>query len=98
MAPKRSRYKEMELAMTVLLLANAVVFILYLIVASVGILWLKAITSVFALILSGLCLVYLYLSKELLRQRSLWLTAGYFGIFLCTLVSLLVNFPAPAIS
>ena len=93
MKAPRSRYKEMELNMTILLIAAAVVFVLYLIVAGYGIIWLKVVTAIFAILLSGLCLIFLYLVKELLRSRSLWLTAGFFGIFLCTLVSLLTGFP-----
>ena len=93
MSIKRNRYKEMELNMTVLLIAATIVFLLYLVVAAHGILWLKAISAIFAILLCGLCLGFLYLSKEIFRQRSLWLTAGYFGILLCTLVSLLTGFP-----
>ena len=93
MTKKQHRYKEMELSMTVLLIANTVVFLLYLVVAACGILWLKVISAIFAILLSGLCLIFLYLVKELLRSRSLWLTAGFFGIFLCTIVSLLTGFP-----
>jgi len=97
MKAPRSRYKEMELNMTILLIAAAVVFVLYLIVAGYGIIWLKVVTAIFAILLSGLCLAFLFLTKELLKQRSLWLTTGFFGIFLCTLVSLLTGVPGPAL-
>ena len=97
MTKKERRYKRMELNFTILLIANAVLFLLYLLVAGYGILWLKAVTSIFAILLSGLCLIFLHLSGELLRQRSLWLSTGFFGILICTVVSLLVNFPSPAI-
>ena len=83
--------------MTKFFLACLILFLLYLLVAGYGILWLKAVTSIFAILLSGLCLIFLHLSGELLRQRSLWLSTGFFGILICTVVSLLVNLPRPAI-
>ena len=93
----QSRYKEMEQYLTIFLIASAVDFILFLIFAGTGIIWLKAITAIFAILLPVLCLAFLYLTKELLKQRSLWLTTGFFGIFLCTVVSLIANFPSPAV-
>lgn len=93
----RSRYKDLEQHMTISLIASAADFILYLIFAGTGIIWLKVITAIFAILMPVLCLALLYLTKELLKQRSLWLTAGFFGIFLCTVVSLIANFPSPAV-
>ena len=93
----RSRYKDLEQYMTISLIASAADFILYLIFAGTGIIWLKVITAIFAVLMPVLCLALLYLTKELLKQRSLWLTAAFFGIFLCTVVSLIANFPSPAV-
>lgn len=93
----RSRYKDLEQYMAISLIASAADFILYLIFAGTGIIWLKVITAIFAILMPVLCLALLYLTKELLKQRSLWLTAGFFGIFLCTVVSLIANFPSPAV-
>lgn len=93
----RSRYKDLEQCLTVLLIASAADFILYLVFAGTGIIWLKVITAIFAILMPVLCLALLYLSKELLKQRSLWMTVGFFGIFLCTVVSLIANFPSPAV-
>lgn len=93
----RSRYKDLEQYMTISLIASAADFILYLIFAGTGIIWLKVITAIFAILMPVLCLALLYLTKELLKQRSLWLTAGFFGIFLCTVVSLIANFPSLAV-
>ncbi|MBQ2785643.1 MAG: hypothetical protein IJF02_03990 [Oscillospiraceae bacterium] len=92
-----SRYREMEQYLTIFLIASAVDFTLYLIFAGTGIIWLKVITAIFAILMPVLCLALLYLTKELLKQRSLWMTAGFFGIFLCTVVSLIANFPSPAV-
>lgn len=93
----QNRYKELEQYLTIFLIASTIAFVLYLIFAGIRILWLKVITAIFAILLPVLCLALLYLTKELLKQRSLWLTAGFFGIFLCTVVSLIANFPSPAV-
>lgn len=92
---KRSRYQDLERLLTGLLIASAVDFILFLIFAGTGVIWLEIITAIFAILMPVLCLGLLYMSQELLKQRSLWLTMGFFGIFLCTVVSLIANFPSP---
>ncbi len=94
MANRRS-YRDLERVLTILLLACAADFILYLIFAGVGIIWLKVLTAIFAILMSVLCLVLLFLTQELMKQRSLWMTTGFVGIFLCTVVSLIANFPSP---
>ncbi len=90
---KQSGYKAFEKVMTLLLIGVATDFILFLVCAATGVNWLRVITAIIAIALPALCLVQLFLSKEWLKQRSLWLTTGFAGILLCTLVSLLVNFP-----
>ena len=95
MAKRNNRYKQMELRMTCVLLADLFLFIVYLFSAGFGVIWLKVITAIFAILLPVLCLTLLYLTKELLKQRSLLMTTGFFGIFLCTVVSLIANFPSP---
>ena len=95
MAKRNDRYKEMERYMTYALIADAVLFVLYLICAGSGIVWLKVILAILAILLSGLCLAYLYLSKELLRQRSLWMTACAGAVLVCVVFSLILNFPSP---
>ena len=95
MAEKNNRYQELNRAMTMLIIASALDFLLFLIFSGVGILWLKVLTAIFAILMPLLCLGFLYLSKELLRQRSLWLTTGFGSILVCTIVSLICNFPCP---
>lgn len=90
---KRSRYKEMEQLMTTLLIADAIIFVLYLIVAGVGIVWLKVITALLEFLISFGSLAFLYLSQELMKQRSLWLTCGFFGLLICLIASLILAFP-----
>ena len=82
MGTNRMSYKEMDKKMTLVILATAAIFLLYLICCIVPILWLKVITAIVAI-----------LTKELLRQRSLWLTTGFGGMLICVLVSLITGFP-----
>lgn len=95
MAEKNQRYKVMERFMTVALCADAVLFIFYLIAAGNGIILLKVILTLLCLGISGLVLWFLYATKELFRQRSLWITTGAAAIVVCLLFSLLLNFPSP---
>ncbi len=95
MAEKPQRYKIMERYMTVALCADAVLFFFYLIAAGNGVIWLKVILTLLCLGISGLLLWFLYATKELLRQRSLWITTGAAAIAVCLLFSLLLNFPSP---
>ena len=89
----RSRYKDLEKMMTLLLIASALDFVLYLVFAGAGIVWLKVITAILAILMPVLCLGFLYMSKELLKQRSLWMSVGFAGIFISTAVSLITRFP-----
>ena len=90
---KRSRYQNLGRLLTGLLIASAVDFILFLIFAGTGVIWLKVITAIFAILMPVLCLGFLYMSKELLKQRSLWMSVGFAGIFISTAVSLITRFP-----
>lgn len=93
MAQKRNRYKEMEKTLTTALIADAVVFLLYLIFAAAGVIWLKVILAIVTILIALAGLALLYFSQELLKKRSLWLSTGFFSIFLCILVSLILAFP-----
>ena len=95
MAANRIRYKQMERYMTYALIANATLFLSFLLFSGLGIAWLKVTTAVLAIVLSALCLGYLYLSGELLRKRSLWMSVASAAIILCIIFSLLLNFPSP---
>ncbi len=95
MASKPNRYKIMERYMTYALCADTAVFIFYLIAAGNGIIWLKLLLALIGLGISGLLLWVLYTSKEILKQRSLWITAGAGAIAVCLLFSLILNFPSP---
>lgn len=92
---KRNRYKEMEQRMTWVLLANTFLFVLYLFAAGFGVTWLKAVTAIIAILVSVLCLVFLFFTQELMKPRSLWMSAAAAATLLCILISLLLGFPSP---
>ena len=91
----RKRYQQMERYMTYALLTDLLLFILFLITAGNGIIWLKVILAILVISLSGLCLAYLYFSRELLRQRSFWMSVSAAAILVCLLFSLVLNYPSP---
>ncbi len=90
---KPTRYQQMEQFMTKALITNAAAFVLYLIFAGAGVVWLQVILAIVSILVSVGGLVFLYLSQELLRQRSLWLSAGFFSLLVCLLASLILAFP-----
>lgn len=92
----RMRYKQIEQLLTRVLLADTAVFVLYLIFAGFGLTFLKVLTVIIALAGSALCLAYLYMLGEFKKARSRWLVMGFGAIILCTLVSVILNFPSPA--
>lgn len=93
---KRNRFLEFERKMTQVLLGDAVVFMLYLIFSGAGVIPMKVITAIVAILTSLLCLGYLYMSGEIRKRRSLWMTTASAAMFLCTLISLICNYPSPA--
>ena len=76
----RNRYREMESLMTKIILADVLVFILYLVCA--GLSWnvLKVITAIIAIFGSLLCVGWLYLTGEITRRRSLWMVTAFICI------------------
>lgn len=90
-----NRYKQMELYMTLALLADFILFVIFLITSGAGTIWAKVVTAIFCIAISGLCIAYLYLTQELLKKRSLWMTTAAVCILACTIFSLLLGFPSP---
>lgn len=95
MGTKQTRYKKLETRLTVVLCLDAVIFLAYLIFAGIGLLGLKIITAILSVIISLFVLYFLFITRELLRKRSLWMTYAAACILLCLLVSLILKFPAP---
>ena len=96
MDKNRSRFKKMEMMVTVALCADVAIFLAYLIFAGMGMTGLKVITTILCFLISGAVLYFLYVTRELLRKRSIWMTLSAACIVLCLLVSLILRFPAPA--
>ena len=94
---KRMRYKTIEKYLTYTLLADTAVFALYLLFAGMGLTALKVITTIIAIGTSGLSLGYLYMIGETKKRRSRWIVLGFVCILLCLFVSLILNYPAPAV-
>ena len=90
---KRNRYRELEAYMTRVLLADAGVFVLCMIFGGLGWTALKVICGIVAILASLLCLGYLYMTGELLKKRSRWMTTGAAAVLICTLVTLILNYP-----
>jgi hypothetical protein len=94
-AKSKNRYKIIDKYMTYALIADGAIFVLYLLFAGFGVLWGKVLFAILGILVSGLCLGYLYLTQELLRKRSLWMSAGAAAVIICILVSLITNIPSP---
>ena len=93
MAKRNSRYRQFDFIMTRVVLADVFIFLLYLLCAACGIGFLKGLTAFVAIVGSGLCVGYLYLSQEWLKKRSLWMTLSFAAIAILTLTSLLCKVP-----
>jgi hypothetical protein len=95
---KRNRYREMENLMTKIIIADALVFVLYLVCAGMGWAVFKVITGIIAIVASLLALAWLYITGEFTRRRSLWMVTGFICIIICVVVSLLLDYPCPAVA
>ena len=95
MNSKKTRYKKMEAIVTGVLCVDTVIFVAYLSFAGSGMVAMKAVTAIFALLISGAVLCFLYMTRELLRRRSIWMTLAAACIVLCLIASLILHFPAP---
>ena len=92
----RRRYKDIERFLTMVLLADAGVFVLYMIFAGIGLTVLKIICTILCILASVACLALLYMTGEMKKARSRWLVLGFGCIVVCLLVSLILNYPSPA--
>ena len=93
---KSMRYKELDKLLTRVLIAEAAVFVLYMLFAGLGVIALKVITSIIIIVASGLSLAYLYMCGEIKKRRSRWLVLGFACLVIVLLVSLILKYPSPA--
>ena len=92
---KRNAFRKLEQMLTRVILGTVVVFVLMLVASANGIGWLKWLLALPVLIVSVVGGGMLILKQEHKRRRSWWMLASFAGLLLCTLVSLIVRFPAP---
>lgn len=92
---KRNPFRSFEKLMTRAILGTLAVFVMMLAAAAIGIGWLKWLLALLVLAVSGLGCAILVLKQEHRRPRSRWMLASWTSLFICTLVSLLLGFPAP---
>ena len=93
---KRRWYAQYEKFLSIALIADAVLFVLFLLFSGLGILWAKVTFSIVTIVLSVLCMVSLYLTGEFRRHRSRYLVYGFGAVVICVLFSLICRYPAPA--
>ena len=93
MAKRTNRYRKFDFIMTRVVIGDVFLFLVYLLSAATGIGFLKGLTAFVTIVGSIACLAYLYLSKEWLKKRSLWMTMSFGAIALLTLVSLICKVP-----
>lgn len=95
---KRNRYREMENMMTKVLIADALIFFLYMVCAGRGWAVAKIISVVLTSLISLLSLGWLYITREFFRRRSLWMVTACVSILACLIVSLILGYPCPAVT
>lgn len=91
----RNKFRELERSLTMVIFADLVLFALTLAAGGVGIGWLKIVVGILTVLISGLGCTFLVLINEHKRRRSWWMLSAFGSMLLCTLVSLLTNYPAP---
>ena len=96
MERKKRSFFLMEKYMTYAILLASVLFLVFLFASGYGTVWLKIICAIFSILIPLLCFGYLYLTEEWRKRRSRWLVAASLSLLLCTVVSLILQFPSPA--
>ena len=94
----RNRYRHMEIVMTRVILGVLAAFILYLVFAWQGMIVWKLIMGIGSMVVSALSLGWLYITGEFSHRRSLWMITTFMAIIVCTIVSLVFNYPCPPIT
>lgn len=93
----RPGFRQLERLLTMVIAAALALFVLMLIFAACGINWLKILLGLVIMAGCALGCALLILMQEHRRRRSWWMLSAFGSILLCTLVSLLVNYPAPPV-
>ena len=93
MEKNKPRFRQLESLLTLILYVEIGLFLAYLITAALGLVVVKIILAVLAILIAVFCEWMLYCAKELLKPRGLWLTCAFFSVIVCTAVSLICNCP-----
>jgi len=93
MIKTQKQLKQFQKKLELTLAIDAACFVLYLLFAALSVVWLKILFAVASILISGLCIYWLYITKELRRQRSFWMTVAAVSMIVCILFSLILNFP-----
>ena len=93
----RRSFRHLERNLTLVILADLILFVLTLAASGTGILWLKIIVGLVCMAIAFLGAAFLVLINEHKRRRSWWMVVSFGALFLCTLVSLLTGSPAPGV-
>ena len=94
---QKNTFRRFETMLTRAILGTLALFLLMLVASAAGIGWLKWLLAITVLVLCAAGTVLLVLKQEHRRRRSWWMLASFVGLAACTLVSILVGFPAPGI-
>lgn len=94
---KKNSFRKLEGMLTKVILGELAVFLLMLTAAGFGIGWLKWLLAVAVILVSGMGCFLLVAQKEHRKRRSWWMLAAFGGMLICTLVSLIAQYPAPGI-
>ncbi len=94
----RNPFRKFERMMTRVILGTLAVFLLMLAASAGGIGWLKWLLAITVMLVSFFNCALLVLKREHRRRRSWWLLASFVSLLACTLASLLLGFPAPAMA
>ena len=93
---RRNQFRQLERSITMVIFADLILFVLTLAAGGIGIGWLKVLVGLCTLVISGLGTTFLVLVNEHKRRRSWWMLSAFGSMLICTLVSLLLNYPCPA--
>lgn len=93
----RDNFRKLENLLTKVILGTLAAFVLMLVAAGNGVGWLKILLAVPVMLVSGLGTVLLVLKQEYKKRRSWWMLAAFGSLLLCTLVSLILGYPAPPV-
>lgn len=86
-------YKVLDRYMTYALIGTAIAFALYLLFALLGVIWLKVILSILIFLACAGILAVLYLTGEIGKLRSRWMTFGAGCTAFTLLISLITGCP-----